>query len=342
MSAEWLPLAAAAAVAFSLLCYVLLDGTDLGVGMLVPLTPDERDRQTLVYSLLPIWDGNETWLVLGAAALLAMFPQVYGAVLTALYIPVFLMLLALIVRGVLLEYRDHFTPRIRRATDIALGVASGLAPFSQGASLGVLLNGLDVSAPERSLWAAFAFYPAMCGLAMVLTTLWLGAGWTMWRTTDRLQRKARQWAWIMAPIAWAVSLLAIAGALLLVQDHRPLFSDRHPAWYWIFSGALMVGVGSMALFVVALFQRRVWLPLVGMLGWVIGVYVLGLCLVFPLIAPPAVDIVGASVSPLSQTFVLVGFGLFVPLTLAYSTYSFWIFKGKVQRTPVRSKDNAQR
>ncbi|WP_462381348.1 cytochrome d ubiquinol oxidase subunit II [Pseudomonas sp. Marseille-QA0892] len=342
MNAEWLALAAAAAVAFSFLCYVLLDGTVLGVGMMVPLTADERDRQTLSYSLLPIWDGNETWLVLGAAALLAMFPQVYAGVLTALYIPVFLMLLALIVRGVLLEYRDHFTPRMRRATDVALGIASALAAFSQGVSLGVLLGGLDVNAPERSLWAAFAFYPVMCGLAMVFNTFWLGAGWALWRTTDRLQRKARQWAWIMAPIAWAASLLAIAGALLVVQDHRPLFSDRPPAWYWIFNGALLAGVGSMVLFVVALFQRRVWLPLVGMLGWVAGVYVLGLCLVFPLIAPPTVDIFAASVSPRSQAFVLIGFGLFAPVTLAYSTYSFWIFKGKVQRAPVRSQDEAHR
>ena len=328
-AAQTLSLLAAASIAFAFLCYVLLDGTDLGVGMLICCPADERDRQTLAYSILPLWDGNETWLVLGAGALLAMFPQAYGGFLSALYVPLFVMLLALILRGFALEFRDHFSAPWRRIADRLLCAASLAAAASQGVCLGTLIQGLSPNHAGDALWRWFGAFPLCCGLAMVGVNLWLGSGWLIWRT----EGATRALGWRLArPLALSgIVLSAVALSWMLLGDGPA----RWPAMrgLCVFSLAcLLVTASACVLF----FRLRPgvadWAPLFVTLLWVTSGFLLGSSLFVEAMIEPDSRFQQMASSPVSQGFVLLGFALLVPLTLAYSTDSFWTFRGKVRRS----------
>ncbi|HEY0421675.1 MAG TPA: cytochrome d ubiquinol oxidase subunit II, partial [Acetobacteraceae bacterium] len=192
-----LPLVWACLIAFAVLAYVVMDGFDLGVGILFLAEPDEEDRNVMVNTVAPVWDGNETWLVLGGGGLLAVFPLAYAVIMPALYPTIIGMLLALVFRGVAFEFRFRAaTHRGRRAWDLGFLAGSFFATLFQGLTLGGLLQGVKVSnrAYAGGWWDWLTPFTVLCGVALVVGYGLLGACWLIWRTEDPIQARARGYA----------------------------------------------------------------------------------------------------------------------------------------------------
>jgi cytochrome d ubiquinol oxidase subunit II len=328
---DWITLLAAGALAFSVLNYVILDGTDLGVGVLLGLTRCARQRRAMAVTILPIWDANETWLVLGGGGLLALFPMAYAILLPALYLPFIVMFLALILRAVALEFRDY-APNdvIKRSVDGLLLGGSLLTGVAQGIVLGALMQGVPNHdgqyAGNGQEW--FGVFPLYCGVVLVTGYTWLGACWLYWRTEDQLQRRSRLQAQVLAIVT--VVLLAVLVAWTTTLDTR--YAQR-------LSEPLVWGPAS-ALFIVlaiafALGWRSRWdcLPLFAALGIFVLAFALMIIAMYPLIVPPNLTLQAAASSPTSQKFMLVGFAVLIPVTLIYNTYGFKVFSGKIH--PIR-------
>jgi cytochrome d ubiquinol oxidase subunit II len=321
---DGLTLLCAAAVAFSILTYVLLDGTDLGVGLLMGFNPRAEHRQAMVLSILPIWDANETWLVLGAGALLAMFPPAYAILLPALYLPLTVMLLALIVRAVALEFREHIVNK--RAMDALLLGGSLLASFFQGVVLGALVQGVPSAAGQYTGngWEWLAPFPLFCGLALVVGYLWLGACWLYWRTTGALQHRSGCQARVLAVVTVVMLVIFLIAAAALDEHYA-----RHLSQPWLAGpAALMLGV-LLAVFHSAFRSRWHCLPLIMALAVTALAFALMAVAVFPMAIPPHLTLGDAAAAPTTQTFMLVGFAIIMPITLAYNTVGFRVFAGKI-------------
>src|ERR1700712_1488420 len=216
--ADLIPLLSAALLALTVLIYVVLDGADLGVGVLFVLTPDQEDREVMVNSILPVWDANETWLVLAGGALLALFPSAYSSILSALYPLIFAMLLSLICRGTALELRGRAPHSERWGWDVAICGGSLLAAFCQGVALGAIVQGIRISADVYSggWWDWFSGFTVACGLAVICVYMVLGSCWLVWRTEGALQARACKRApWLGAT---AIVLLAVIGAWALTLN----------------------------------------------------------------------------------------------------------------------------
>lgn len=319
-----LTLLCAAAVAFSVLTYVLLDGADLGVGLLMGLNPHPEHRRVMVLSILPIWDANETWLVLGAGALLAMFPPAYAILLPALYLPLTVMLLALIVRAVALEFREHMLHK--RAMDALLLGGSLLAGFFQGVVLGALVQGVPSAAGQYTGngWEWLAPFPLFCGLALVMGYLWLGACWLYWRTTGALQHRSRCQARVMAAVA-VVTLLVVLVATAVRDEHYA----RHLLQPWVAGPAALTLCALLTLFYSAFRSRWHCLPLFAALAVTALAFAVMAVAIFPMAIPPHLTLEGAAAAPTTQIFMLVGFAIIMPITLAYNTVGFRVFAGKI-------------
>jgi len=317
-------------IAFGVFMYVLMDGFDLGVGILFPFAPDDDSRDLMMNSVAPIWDGNETWLVLGGAGLLAAFPLAYAVLLPALYFPVLLMLVALIFRGVAFEFR--FKARTsRHLWDKAFHWGSLLATFAQGVILGGFIGGFQV---EGRHFAGGMFdwlkpFAIMTGLGLITGYALLGATWLIMKTEDALQR----WAYDRA----RQLLFAVLAFILLVSLWTPLtdaaIAERWFSWPNI---ALLSPVPLLtALLAFGLWQsieqRREVMPFVCTMGLFLLSYS-GLAIsLWPFVIPRTVTIWEAASAPGSQAFLLVGVALMLPATLAYTAYSYWVFRGKVRR-----------
>ena len=325
---EWIVLLSAAALGFSVLNYVLLDGTDLGAGVLLGLTRCSRQRRAIAVSMLPIWDANETWLVLGGGGLLALFPLAYAVLLPALYLPFILMFLALILRALALECRDYAPgARSKRWVDRAMCCGSLLAGASQGVVLGTLVRGIPIQdghyRGDGLEW--LGPFPLFCGFLLVVGYTWLGACWLYWRTLGELRQRSARQARILAFIT-ALLLLVLA---LWTADLDPRYALRlgNP-WLWSTAssllGALLIGF--------KLGFRCHWdfIPLAMALGVFILAFAVMLSVLFPLIVPPGLSLQAAAASPGSQRFMLVGFAVLIPLTLIYNTYGFKVFSGKIR------------
>lgn len=225
LGVDLLTLLSAAALAFSVLVYVLLDGTDLGVGMLMAAHRRAEEREVLVLTILPIWDANETWLVLGGGGLLALFPTAYAVLLPALYVPLLLMFMGLILLAAGLEFREHLTHK--RWSDAATLGGSLLATLCQGLVLGTLIQGVPHYQGQYSgdgkEW--LAPFPLFCALALVVGYLWLGACWLYWRTDGTLQVRAKHQARLLCGVAVlmlvAVLLLTMALGCTLLAAAEP-------------------------------------------------------------------------------------------------------------------------
>ena len=324
---ELLHLLGAAALAFSILTYVILDGTDLGVGILFAANHRDEDRHIMGMSILPIWDGNETWLVLGGGGLIALFPAAYSIFLTATYVPIFLMLFGLIFRAVALEYRDGAATRERRRLfDLVLLGGSVLAAFCQGVVLGALLQGIPHDGQQYSGngWGWLSGFSLFCGASLVVGYALMGACWLIWRTQGDIQRTARRQARGLA----ALTLVLLAVAVLWTVQLNASYGER--LFHLPVGGSLLV---LLALLVVgfhrALTARHEFLPLFAVLGWFIVAFAGILVAVYPMVIPPSLTFAQASSSPSSQSFILLGFAVLIPFTLAYSTYGYWVFRGKV-------------
>jgi cytochrome d ubiquinol oxidase subunit II len=326
----WLPVVWAGLIAFAVLAYVVLDGFDLGVGILFAVEREREERDVMVNSVAPVWDGNETWLVLGGGGLLAVFPLAYGLILPALYPTIMAMLLALVFRGVAFEFRFRAISAAGRAGwDLAFVLGSALAAFAQGLTLGGLLAGIRERGGTYAggWWDWLSPFTVLCGLAVVAGYALLGACWLIWRTEGALQRRARHYAALLS--------VAVAGLTVLVSLWSPFL---HPQfWHRWFAWPNILLTSPVPLLLLALaYGFNVGLarlhhvtPFLCAIGWFVLCFA-GLGISFwPLMVPPDISIWQAAAPPDSQRFLLRGTVFLVPAILAYNVYGYWIFRGKV-------------
>ena len=315
-------------IAFAVLTYVILDGFDLGVGILFPFAEGEREKSTMMNSIAPIWDGNETWLVLGGGGLFAVFPLAYAIIMPALYMPIILMLLALIFRGVAFEYRWR-TERWKPIWDIAFFGGSIVAAFMQGIALGALVQGIQITGRAYSggWWDWLSPFSILTGLAVVIGYASLGATWLIYKTEDGLQRKMQGYAWWLA--AATLGFIGVVSILTPFQD--PEYFNRWLNLPGSIFSVLMPGAVLLA----------AWALFTGLNAgkdgqpFLASISIFVLCFIgigisfYPNIIPPNLTIVDAAAPDKSLRFALVGTVVLVPMILAYTAYAYWVFRGKV-------------
>lgn len=314
-------------IAFAVFAYVCLDGFDLGVGILFPFARDRQDRDTMVNSVAPVWDGNETWLVLGGGALYAAFPLAYSVLMPALYAPLIAMLLGLVFRGVAFEFRVR--SRRKGLWDIAFWGGSLTAAISQGIALGAVVQGIAV---ENRAYAGGWFdwltpFSLLTAAAIVVGYALLGATWLIWKTSGDLQARMYRLA---LPLA-AAMLTAIAAVSLWTPFIDPEIEARWFSWSTMIYvwpvPALVAAIGFM--FVLAVLARKQATPYLLTLGWFLLSYA-GLAIsLYPNVVPPSISIYEAAAPDESLVFLLIGAGIMLPLILAFTGYAYWVFRGKV-------------
>jgi cytochrome bd ubiquinol oxidase subunit II len=327
--AFWLPLISTGVVGLAVAMYVIMDGFDLGVGILFPYFPEEIERDQMMNSVAPFWDGNETWLVLGGVWLLVAFPLAYSIITPALYVPLITMLLALVFRGVAFEFRWVAKPHHRK-WDIAFSAGSTVAAFAQGTMVGGILNGFHV---EHGQFAGgpldwLSPFSVMCGLGLVVGYALIGSCWLVMKTSGGVEKAARRYA---RPL-----LLTLIAFIVVVSIWTPLQFER-VAERW-FSGWHIAYLSPVPLITAAL-AISCWRGLNGRHPTVafnaaVGLFVIsfvGLAIsTLPYLAPPSITLWDAAASPKSQTFMLVGTTVLVPFVLGYTFFVYHTFRGKVQ------------
>jgi cytochrome d ubiquinol oxidase subunit II len=331
MSAETIATIWAGLIATAVLAYVILDGFDLGVGILFAAERGAEDRDIMVNSIAPTWDGNETWLVLGGGGLFAVFPLAYAVIMPALYPTILGMLFGLIFRGVAFELRFRAqTPVGRTLWDFAFFGGSTVAALCQGLSLGGLLQGIHVAHGQYAGgWFDWLTpFTVLCGVAVVIGYAWLGACWLVWKTEASLQARARTQA---AVLGWLVLALIVAVSLW-TPFLNPVFMQRWFGWPGILlTSPVPILVALIALlFHHGLTRKHDLTPFLCALA-IFAVCFAGLGIsVYPLMVPPDITIWQAAAPRASQLFALVGASVLIPLILLYSGFSYWVFRGKVR------------
>jgi cytochrome bd ubiquinol oxidase subunit II len=315
-------------IAFAVLAYVVLDGFDLGVGILFPFFPGQHDRNVMTNSIAPVWDGNETWLVLGGGGLMAVFPLAYATVLPALYIPIILMLLGLIFRGVAFEFRFR-TERWRGVWDWGFALGSATAALMQGIALGALVQGIRIENREYAggWWDWLTPFSIVTGVAVVVGYGLLGATWLNLKTTGELQTKAKRLA-----IFAGVGTLALIGIVSIWTPFlEPLYFERWFQWPTAFFSAfvpLLLAICAFGLWQGLTTDKHLQ-PFLSALGlFVLSFTGLGISF-YPYIVPGALTIKEAAAPDDSLAFLLVGAVILIPIILAYTGYAYWVFRGKV-------------
>jgi cytochrome d ubiquinol oxidase subunit II len=328
--AYWLPVIWAGLLAFAVTAYVVLDGFDLGVGILFAAEPDYEDRSMMVNSIAPVWDGNETWLVLGGGGLFAVFPMAYGLIMPAQYPTILAMLLALVFRGVAFEFRFRAETAFGRWWwDNAFWLGSTAAAFAQGLTLGGLLHGVKQhdGAYAGGWWDWLTGFTVLCGVSVVVGYALLGACWMIWRTEGAIQRRARRYAaWLGAATLALMTVVSMCSPFLHPQFWQRWFSFPNI----LFTSPVPLLVGLLAyVFYRALARDSHVTPFLCAIGWFV------LCLAgvgisfWPLMVPPDITIWQAASPPESQGFLLVGAVFLIPAILVYTGYSYWVFRGKM-------------
>lgn len=315
-------------IGFAIIAYVVMDGFDLGIGILFPLFKVGEERDTAMNSIAPVWDGNETWLVMGVGGLFAAFPLAYAIVLPALYAPMIAMLLGLVFRGVAFEFRWR-DPSHRAFWDKAFTTGSIVATFAQGIALGALLQGITVEgrAYAGGWWEWLSPFSVLTGLGLLVGYALLGACWLNWKTEGRLQRQAVTYAGRLG-----IGLLLMIGAISLAT----LTLEVQYQQRWLsFPGVLATAQVPLATLIVTfLFYRSLRLKMDAQpFLWALSLF--GLCLIglgvsiWPDVIPARVTIWEAAAPHRSQVFMLIGASIMVPIILAYTAWSYWVFRGKV-------------
>jgi cytochrome d ubiquinol oxidase subunit II len=316
-------------LALAVFFYVALDGFDLGVGMLYNFASDRRARDLLMNSIAPIWDGNETWLVLGSLGLLAAFPLAFAIIIPAVYFPILLMLLALIFRGLAFEFRYRDAEH-RTFWDHGFAYGSALAAFAQGVVLGAFIQGFHVEGRHfvGGSFDCFTPFSAFTGIALMFGYALLGAGWLVIKTDGELQ----DWARALGRRALIGTVLAIA----VVSLWTP-FIDAHIAARW-FSWPNIAVLAPVPL-VTGILILYVWWsldhgsdygPFMGALGLFAMSYVGIAISLWPMIVPGHYTLHEAAASESTQAFLLVGTLILLPVILFYTGWSYWVFRGKVR------------
>jgi cytochrome d ubiquinol oxidase subunit II len=319
-----LPLVWAGILALAVFLYVLLGGYDLGLGVLFPLAPSHEDRDAMMGSVSPFWDGNETWLVLGGGGLLAAFPLAYSVILPALYLPIIIMLIGLILRGVAFEVRFKSTTQ-RWAWDLAFAGGSIVAALAQGIILGAFVQGFTV-VDNKFAGGPFDWltpFSLVTGIALLAGYVLLSAGWLIMKGDTAL----REWAYEIGRYA----LIAVSAFIVIFSVWTPLM-DADIAARW-FRPANMVMLSPVPLAtaaaVFALWQalKHRWRYAPFLLGVVIFLLCFtGLAVsLFPFIIPPKVTLWQAAAAPESQLFMLYGAIPILPIILGYTAYSYYVF-----------------
>ena len=320
----------AAILAFSVLAYVVLDGFDLGLGILFLATPRDEERNLMLASIAPVWDGNQTWLVMGGGALLAAFPLAYGVVMPALYMPITAMVLALIFRGVAFKFRDR-NDGARSAWDAGFAIGSLVATFAQGVTLGALVEGLKVT---NGAYAGGAFdwlspFSVLTGLALVVGYSLLGATWLIWRTTGRMREKMRRYA----TFAMFGTLGAIGLVSALTPFMNPAYAQRWfaaPAIYYSALVPALVALAGWALWRALTKPGADHTPFLAALSlFVLSFIGLGVSF-YPYIVPPSLTLEQAASDRSSLAFLLAGGALLIPMVIGYNIHAYWTFRGKVR------------
>ena len=323
-----LPLIWYGLIATAIFLYVLLDGFDLGVGVLFPFAPSDQCRDRMMNSIAPFWDGNETWLVLGGGGLFAAFPLAYAVLMPALYIPVILMLLGLIFRGVAFEFRFKATGKSRRIWDDAFHFGSLLAAFMQGMIIGAIVQGVKV---EGRSYAGGAFdwlnaYSVMTGVAVVFGYALLGATWLVMKTENETQDWARKSAsYVIGYVVIFLAIVSISMPIMNAQIRTLWFSL--PNFFFL----LPIPAASLVLLITIwrdLHAGREYRPFLLSFGVFLTGY-LGIAIsMWPYLVPFEITFRKAAAAPESQSLLLIGTVIMLPLVLLYTGYCYYIFRGK--------------
>jgi cytochrome d ubiquinol oxidase subunit II len=326
---EWyLPVIWAALIGTAVALYVILDGFDLGIGILFPFARSERERDQMMRSIAPFWDGNETWLILGGAGLWVAFPLAYAVIMPALYLPVIVMLLGLIFRGVAFEFR--LVSHSKTGWSFAFIAGSTIAAFAQGVILGGLIQGIPVAnngyAGGPLDWATpFGLF---CGVALVIGYALLGATWLVMKTEGTVAVRARAHA--------KTILLAVLVCMAIISLWTPLSQPRIAArWFTLPNILYLWPVPAVTTLVAygiwrALEKGRDILPFVATIGLFLLGY-LGLVISnFPYLVPPSLTVWQTAAAPASQIFMLLGTLVLLPMVLGYVVFVYWLFRGKVR------------
>ena len=315
-------------IAFAVFAYVVMDGFDLGIGILFPTVKVGQGRDRAMNSIAPVWDGNETWLVLGGGGLFAAFPLAYAVILPATYPLIIAMLLGLVFRGVAFEYRWR-DPGHRAFWDMAFFAGSLVAAMAQGMTLGALLQGIDVvdRAYAGSWWDWLTPYTLLTGLGTVAGYALLGSTWLIWKLDGGAQKHARYLAvragiatiilmgavslynislnaeyaerWLTAPEIYYAAPVPILTAIIAISMIRAITKERNSKPFWLAIALFFLGMAGL-----------------GVTMW-------------PYVIPPGVTIWDAAAPEKSQIFMLVGVVITMPLIIAYTAWTYWVFRGKV-------------
>ena len=316
----------AAALAFSILMYVLLDGFDLGVGMLFGISGDAGMRDRMLSTIAPVWDGNETWLVVIGTVLFGAFPAVYAIFLSAFYLPVALLLGALILRGVSMEFRGRSTHR-RWLWNLGFSGGSLAAAFVQGAAVGALVKGIDIDNGQYvgGPWDWLSPFAVVCGLGLVAGYALLGAAWLVAKTQGHLREWSYRWLLRLLVISAAFILISFAWTLLAGLDITARWSGQ-PMLILIPAALLLTGIVGTVWSWRARADRLAY-PMTALIF--LAAFTAFLLSFWPWILPGDLRFDQAAAPPASLEFMFYGAGMIVlPIVVLYTVGVYWIFRGK--------------
>lgn len=325
-----LPLIWASIILFGVAMYVFMDGFDLGLGIIFPFLKTSEEKDTLINSVAPVWDGNETWLVLGGASLFGAFPLAYSVILDALAIPLTFMLLGLIFRGVAFEFRFRAPPKQRAFWDKSFTGGSLVATFFQGVTIGSFISGFNVVDRQFAggYFDWFSFFPLFCGLGLIVAYALLGSTWLIMRTEGSLQAKMKRAAsYLVILFLIILMIISIITPVLHQQIANRWFSL--PNLYLLSLVPILVLLSSYGIWKACHkdthslpFTLSLFLIILGLFGFVISVW--------PYVIPPSITIWEASSPIPSQLFALIGTLFILPIILMYTAWTYYVFRGKVK------------
>lgn len=323
-----LPLIWASLLAFAVFVYVVLDGFDLGIGILYPYLKTGQDRDVAMNSVAPVWDGNETWLILGGGGLFAAFPLAYAVIMPALYAPIIVMILALVFRGVAFEYRWR-DDRHKPIWDLSFHLGSLAATFSQGIVLGSFVQGIKVvgRAYGGGWWDWLSPFTIICGFALTCGYCLLGATWLILKTEEGLRDRAYSFARLFGVLTLVFMAIVSVWTPFLSPDiaerwvsfPQLLFVIPVPTFIIVLGCLLGWGVHKRV-------DRVPFFATIGLFGLCFAGLGIG---VAPYIVPRAITIHEAAAPHASLLFMLVGAVILIPIILMYTAYSYWVFRGKI-------------
>jgi cytochrome bd ubiquinol oxidase subunit II len=316
-------------IAFAVFVYVVMDGFDLGLGILFPLFPAKADRDVIMNSVAPVWDGNETWLVLGGGGLMAAFPLAYSVLMPALYTPMIAMLIGLIFRGVAFEFRWR-TEAEKNRWDLAFAGGSLLATLAQGIALGAILQGVHVEGRHYAggWWDWLTPFSILTGISLAIGYALLGATWLVLKTEAALRERAYHLTWyLLFAMLAAIGAVSIATPFLHIQYAQRWFTFPNV----IFTAPVPIAVAAVTVALLRALANKLDTQPFFLVLTLFALSYAGLGIsMYPFIVPQSIDIWQAAAPRNSQLFMIVGVAVLIPLILAYTAWAYWVFRGKVR------------